>query len=111
MRRAPARPVIDDSEILARTAVDPSGDAGGCQRCCRRRSFDPERGEEASSWSSMVPLDFLRALDPQILRGAVEIHSRLARELWGQVGPVAMQRNSDVLRVSDNLLGREVFCQ
>ncbi len=83
MRRAPARPVIDDSEIFARSAEDSSGDAGGGQRCCRRRSFNPERGEEASSWSSMVPLGLFRALDPQVLRGAVEAHCGLARELWG----------------------------
>ena len=67
MRRAPARPMINDSETLIRVAIGSGSDASGRQRRRRRRSFDPERGEEARSWPLMLPLNFLRALDPLVL--------------------------------------------
>ena len=111
MSRAPTRPVVDDPETFICTAVSAHGDSRGRQRRCRRSALDPQWSEEARPRPLMLPLHFLRVLNPLILGSIVDTYRRRPSELRGHVGPIIVESDAYCLAVPDDVLRREVLRQ
>ncbi len=59
----------------------------------------------------MLPLHFLRVLNPLILGSIVDTYRRRPSELRGHVGPITVESHAYRLAVPDDVLRREVFRQ